>query len=375
MKFLVALSLLICLTLAATAQTPPKVYTIPADSTKVTGCDSNELIIENHTQAIPGFLWNTGRGRTIFKRPLTKISDTFYLVGQDTLKVRYPNAWLQGGNRFGTTGVLGTLDNNHLDFYTNNQPVARLDNLGNFLLGTNVSGRYKLDVVGETRITSDQLVVTLNNGFDNRLSTYNFLYGNTVGASGLIIGSVYAYATVNMGQVGTIPAGSFLIGGSSPNMQTTLVDYAANPVFVVKGYGAAVINGGYSGISQGGSVGGTNSNAFDFDINGCRGTGSGAPGDIVLQTGDSTSSGTSIHTMYERWRIKGGTGYLTNGSAPTSSIDLTGPTGYSQFRMRTTYTPTASSDTHGNVGDFSWDGNYFYIKTPDGWKRSALTTF
>ncbi|HVU99129.1 MAG TPA: hypothetical protein VHE34_28095 [Puia sp.] len=363
------------LALSAFAQSPPKVYTIPADSTKLTGCDSNELIIENHTQAIPGFLWNTGRGRTIFKRPLTKISDTFYLVGQDTLKVRYPNAWLQGGNRFGTTGVLGTLDNNHLDFYTNNQPVARLDNLGNFLLGTNVSSRYKLDVVGETRITSDQLVVTLNNGFDNRLSTYNFLYGNTVGASGLIIGSVYAYATVNMGQVGTIPAGSFLIGGSSPNMQTTLVDYAANPVFVVKGYGAAVINGGYSGISQGGSVGGTNSNAFDFDINGCRGTGNGVPGDIVLQTGDSASSGTSVHSMYERWRIKGGSGFFTNSSAPTSAIDLTGPNGYSQFRMRITYTPTTSSDTHGNVGDFSWDGNYFYIKTPDGWKRSALTTF
>ena len=30
------------------------VYTIKADSTKLTGCDSNELIIENHTRNVPG---------------------------------------------------------------------------------------------------------------------------------------------------------------------------------------------------------------------------------------------------------------------------------------------------------------------------------
>jgi hypothetical protein len=303
------------------------------------------------------------------------INDTFYMVGQDTLKMRYPNAWLQGGNRFGQTGVLGTLDNNHLDFYTNSQPAARIDNLGNFLLGTTTSDRYKLDVVGETRITSDQLVVTLNTGYDTRLSAYTYLYGNSVPGAGLLIGAVNAYATVNMGQVGTIPTGSFLIGGSSPDAQTALVDYFANPFFVAKGNGVAVINGGYSGIYLGGSQGGTNSNAFDFDINGCRGTGNANPGDIVLQTGDSVASGTTIHPMHERWRIKGGTGYLSNNSTPTSTIDVTNPNGYSQFRMRTTYTPTSTSDTNGNVGDFSWDGNYFYIKTPDGWKRSALMTF
>ena len=43
--------------------------------------------------------------------------------------------------------------------------------------------------------------------------------------------------------------------------------------------------------------------------------------------------------------------------------------------MRTSYTPTAITDTNGNVGDFSWDDNYFYIKTSAGRKRSALTTF
>jgi len=36
------------------------VYTIKADSVKITNCDSAELIIENHTQGVPGFLYNTG---------------------------------------------------------------------------------------------------------------------------------------------------------------------------------------------------------------------------------------------------------------------------------------------------------------------------
>jgi hypothetical protein len=35
------------------------VYTIKADSVKITNCDSAELIIENHTQGVPGFLYNT----------------------------------------------------------------------------------------------------------------------------------------------------------------------------------------------------------------------------------------------------------------------------------------------------------------------------
>src|SRR5579859_145991 len=64
------------------------VYTIKADSVKITNCDSAELIIENHTQGVPGFLFNTGNGRTIFKRALTKINDSIYLIGADTLKTQ-----------------------------------------------------------------------------------------------------------------------------------------------------------------------------------------------------------------------------------------------------------------------------------------------
>src|ERR1700730_2050544 len=159
---IILLFTLVCLGEGLCAQ---YVYTIKADSVKITNCDSAELILENHTQGVPGFLFNTGRGRTVFQRPLTKINDTFYLVGADTLKIRYPNAWLQGGNVFGTTGVLGTLDNNPLDFYTNGYRAARLDNLGNLLLGTTTTSNFKLDVAGDTRVSGD-FDVTAVNGYD-----------------------------------------------------------------------------------------------------------------------------------------------------------------------------------------------------------------
>jgi len=82
------------------------VYTIKADSVKLTSCDSSELIIENHTQGIPGFLFNTGNGRTVFKRGAQKVNDSVYLIGADTIELK-SNGWVQSGNAFGTTGILG----------------------------------------------------------------------------------------------------------------------------------------------------------------------------------------------------------------------------------------------------------------------------
>ena len=75
------------------------VYTIKADSVKITGasCDSAELIIQNHTQGVTGgFLYNTGSGRTIFQKVLQKINDSTYLVGVDSLKVVSPSVLSTG---------------------------------------------------------------------------------------------------------------------------------------------------------------------------------------------------------------------------------------------------------------------------------------
>lgn len=59
----------------------------------------------------------------------------------------------------------------------------------------------------------------------------------------------------------------------------------------------------------------------------------------------------------------------------TSSLDIIGDNGYNQLRLRKSYTPSSSADPLGNVGDFSWDENYIYIKTETGWKRTSLSNF
>ncbi len=71
------------------------VYTIKADSVKLTNCDdSTELILENHTQGIRGFLYNTGSGRTIFKKAVTQVGDSLFIVGAATIR----GYWKAAGN-------------------------------------------------------------------------------------------------------------------------------------------------------------------------------------------------------------------------------------------------------------------------------------
>lgn len=60
---------------------------------------------------------------------------------------------------------------------------------------------------------------------------------------------------------------------------------------------------------------------------------------------------------------------------PTATLDISGEEGFSQLRMRASYTPSSSNDPKGEVGAAAWDEDYIYIKTSSGWKRSTLSTF
>ena len=85
MKKFLFLLILLCIGKAMQAQ---YVYTIKADSVKITNsCDTAELIIENHTQTVPGFLYNKGKGRTEFRRVI-KLNDSTLVLGGDTLVIR-----------------------------------------------------------------------------------------------------------------------------------------------------------------------------------------------------------------------------------------------------------------------------------------------
>jgi hypothetical protein len=160
------------------------VYTITADSVKLTSCDSSELIIMNHTQNVPGFLFNTGNGRTVFRRGAQKLGDSAYLIGADTVKVS-SNAWTQGGNTFGTTGVLGTMDNNPLDLYTNSIDQVRLATSGDLLVGSTVDSSYKLDVKGTGRFGSYSAMSMIRGSlnFDNSVYASYICEGNSLSRS------------------------------------------------------------------------------------------------------------------------------------------------------------------------------------------------
>jgi hypothetical protein len=195
------------------------VYTIKADSVKITNCDSSELIVENHTQNVPGFLFNTGNGRTIFKRGLQRLNDSLYLIGADTLKT-LSKAWVQGGNFFGTTGVLGTLDSNHLDLYTNNRQNARLTSAGDFLLGGTTDNGSRLQVYGPSYFNGSQVIT-----------------GNVTGTADPTIHSLYMPSV-------TAGPGEFALGVGARMMPTlTPADHYQNlyalditPIYRLNGY-------------------------------------------------------------------------------------------------------------------------------------------
>lgn len=58
------------------------IHQIKADSVRIHNDTCNaELILENSTRNINGFLYNKGNGRTEFKKALEKRSDNLYLIG------------------------------------------------------------------------------------------------------------------------------------------------------------------------------------------------------------------------------------------------------------------------------------------------------
>lgn len=128
------------------------VYTIKADSVKITGasCDSAELIIQNHTQGVPGFLFNTGNGRTVFQKVLAKVNDTTYLIGLDTLKIAQPgNPVLLNppSAQSGTVNLSGNVDlSGTLSTTANINTTANID----------ISG-YGLMAVGNSYVTQNQI--------------------------------------------------------------------------------------------------------------------------------------------------------------------------------------------------------------------------
>ncbi|WP_212005938.1 hypothetical protein [Chitinophaga sp. HK235] len=109
MKKILLLHVLIALFLSVKAQ---RVHKISADSVLLTGdCCGTELILENKTSKINGFLKNNGKGRTSFaKLQLVTVGDSAIAIpGQDTLQIR--DVWWLGNM---TRGLVIAPDTNYL---------------------------------------------------------------------------------------------------------------------------------------------------------------------------------------------------------------------------------------------------------------------
>jgi len=121
---------------------------------------------------------------------------------------------------------------------------------------------------------------------------------------------------------------------------------------------------------------GTNQAGADMTFNAGVATGTGTGGDLVFRTTAQGSTGSIRQSHTERVRIKYNTGLVGFGTAsPTARVDINHSVGYNQLRLRSSFTPTATGDGNGSVGDYAWDDLYMYVKTTAGWKRSGLSTF
>jgi hypothetical protein len=97
------------------------VYKLKADSVKITNDSCNtELIIENSSKNVCGFLFNNGNGRTIFKKALTPIANKKYLIGCDTLDLSTSSpAGTNGNIQFNNSGAFGASSDLNWDNTTN----------------------------------------------------------------------------------------------------------------------------------------------------------------------------------------------------------------------------------------------------------------
>lgn len=190
------------------------VYTIKADSVKITNCDSAELIIENHTQGIPGFLFNTGHGRTVFQRALMNLDDSTYLVGADTLHTLRLGYWAPNGTAIYNTnpGFVGI---------NQSYPVTTLDVGG--LINVSDTGYYNIGGQSVLKDYADNLLIGIGSAYNTTFSGgTNTVIGESAGAKSNIGGStvlVGSYAGYTMQGGSDTYVGAFSGGYATGSFQ------------------------------------------------------------------------------------------------------------------------------------------------------------
>ncbi|MBW7913324.1 MAG: hypothetical protein H3C54_06420, partial [Taibaiella sp.] len=318
------------------------------------------------------------------------------------------------GYRLSITGTLRVTDHTYVEknlvFQNNTQGIQILDG--------NTTGAYTSVLIGRNNgSTGGRGIKIGNNNSSNATKIWQYAIGegnnlSTAPGDAVTLGSYNTITTEDTDQFiigfgntinflgGSTSRGQFIIGANNSvlhkyssvmgnNQQTT----ADNQLIIADG-NANTTTGGYRQVFFGSGPRSTLSDGLGAPVtinasggNGTdkaggylklaagKSTGVATPPDVIFATGTAVASGTALQTLTDRWYIKGGTGYLSNNATPTSLLDVAAAAGYSQLRLRTSYTPTSTADANGNIGDIAWDGNYLYIKTAAGWRRTALSDF
>ena len=223
------LSILLVSVLTANILNAQYVYTINADSVKITNhCDTAELIIENHTQNVPGFLYNKGRGRTEFRKVLQKVNDTIYMVGPDTLRV--PSSTVTASNGLhvdnnviklgGTLNQITTIAEGELDF--NNSTTGQTSIVGSTVVmtaGGGAGAAYGAELYfmpnAATPFAANPIMSLV--GGDSVIPEIDFYSAPNFNASLSSKAGNFTIKTGNTGLLTLTSAGKFGIGTAAPS--------------------------------------------------------------------------------------------------------------------------------------------------------------
>lgn len=317
------------------------------------------------------------------------ISDPSAVIGGDV--------FVQDGNAFGETAVLGTTDNEALELIAGGNTALRVnpDATVQYTDGTQGDGKILMSSAdGTLSAQSPDTVLkgVWRSGVINNMGTQATLRADadTITISGIgstplmqSVGSRMAFNDIVRGTVdgmrfiGSAPstgsAGAPIIfegrfpSGATGNRFGTIMRAAGTTPTSVSVLSIGRSNGAtWTGITDenwGATAAATNyfmrvgsfqpssTNWFLFTQNPVK---SQLSGNLLL--GATTDNGHKLQVS--------GSIYGRNQIEP-----------FSQFIMAEPFTPSGTADASGEVGSMAWDEDYIYIKTSAGWKRSALSTF
>ena len=222
-------------------------------------------------------------------------------------------------------------------------------------LGNTASGR-RTTIGGGTSNSASREWATVGGGYFNiasgRLATVGGGHANTTSGDWATVGG--GWGNTASGYLSTVSGGCANTADSFATVGGGWFNSASAYAATIPGGYQDTVNGDYS-FATGRQVNLTSSADYTFAF-GYNFTTS-SPHSVIFYDAD-TETKVGIQT-----------------TSPTARLDVSGSTGYNQVRMRTSYTPTGTSDANGNTGDIAWNDNYFYVKTSAGWKRAALSTW